>query len=69
MRTKLIFFSILLLFTSMARAQNQGTIAGTIEDAVNHEPIHKANILLLGTHWGAASDNQGQFKIWSLIHI
>ena len=45
-----------------ARAQS-GTVAGTVTDADSGDPIIGANVLVLGTTTGAATDLDGRFSI------
>ncbi len=54
----LVFF----LFLNTLSAQTV-TMKGTIVDAITKESLPGANILLLGTSIGAASDNEGKFVI------
>lgn len=55
-------FTIQLIFASIIFAQN-GSLRGTITDAVTKDPLPGANIILLGTSIGAASDGEGKFLI------
>ena len=59
----LLIFSGLLLAGTNGYAQQEGRIAGTIRDAETGEPLIGANVLVLGTSLGAATDLNGQFEI------
>lgn len=54
---------IILMFTSLLRAGTTGKIAGTITDKQTGESMPGANIVVLGTKLGAASDLNGHFTI------
>ncbi len=51
-----------VLTTSAASAQS-ATVRGTILDAVTNEPLPWANVVLVGTSIGGASDIEGKFVI------
>jgi Ca-activated chloride channel homolog len=46
----------------LAGMRQTGTIGGSVKDA-NGKPLPYANVLILGTAWGAMSDNNGFFSI------
>lgn len=54
-----------LLFVSIILPKN-GIVAGKVTDADTGEPLIGANILILNTKWGAATDVDGYFKINSV---
>ncbi len=58
-----IAFFVLLLFVQVAQAANTGSIYGKVLDAETGEPIVGANIFLVNTTLGAASDIDGHFAI------
>ena len=63
--SKLLPFNILfitLLFLNTISAQTV-TMRGKVIDAVTKDPLPGANIILLGTSIGTASDNEGKFII------
>jgi outer membrane receptor protein involved in Fe transport len=63
---KRMIVSILLLIvvmTCVLFAGETGKIAGTITDKASGEPLPGANIVVLGTSLGAATDIDGQFSI------
>ncbi|RPH92138.1 MAG: carboxypeptidase-like regulatory domain-containing protein, partial [Calditrichaeota bacterium] len=66
-RSKLLFvlFSFCLLHT--LPAQTTGKIAGNVVDGQSGEPLPGANITLVGTHLGAASDEDGSFYIINVL--
>lgn len=67
MRYKDIYIkSILLLFIISSEsifADSSGGVEGQIRDAATNEPLAYANVVLVGTSWGAASDINGNFNI------
>ncbi|MBI3195658.1 MAG: TonB-dependent receptor [Ignavibacteriae bacterium] len=63
--TLLLFLSFVLLscMIETASAQNKGTIAGTVVDSKNKEPLPSVNVMVKGTYYGAATDFDGKFTI------
>ncbi len=59
---KINLLFILLIFTFKLFAQNS-SLKGTVLDAVTNDPLPGANIVLVGTSIGAASDAEGNFII------
>ncbi len=58
------FFSLIsLIFITVLQAGNTGKIAGTVVDANSGEPIPGANIIIVGSTFGASSDINGEFYI------
>ncbi|HVO76019.1 MAG TPA: TonB-dependent receptor [Ignavibacteriaceae bacterium] len=56
--------SIVSLFIyHLTFAQENGTVYGRITDAQTNEPLPFANILIIGTNYGAASNENGFFRI------
>lgn len=54
----------LLLFLSISvYGQTRSRIIGTVKDATTGEPIYGANVVLLGTYLGSATDAEGEFYI------
>ena len=62
---KIIFISILLIFTSLTYAQ-KGQVKGKVTDATNNKPIPFSNVLVEGTQTGAVTDLDGNFIITGL---
>jgi outer membrane receptor protein involved in Fe transport len=60
-----LVFSLLSVFIlqNVAQAGTSGKISGKITDASTGEPLVGANIVILGTSWGAASDIEGDYFI------
>ena len=54
---------ILLVFTSLASAQSSGTITGIVRDATTKEPLIGANVIIVNTSMGAATNTDGYFEI------
>ena len=54
-----------LIFVSTISAKS-GIIAGRVTDTDTGEPLIGANVLILNTNWGAATDVDGYFKIISV---
>ncbi|MDA3860599.1 MAG: carboxypeptidase-like regulatory domain-containing protein, partial [Melioribacteraceae bacterium] len=58
-----IAVAIFYLITTSLFAGTTGKISGRITDATTGEPLPFANIILMGTTMGAASDFDGYFNI------
>jgi len=58
---------LLATFAGMSFAQSRGKIAGTVIDAETKEPLLGANVLVLGTTMGAATDFDGRFVILNVL--
>ncbi|MFN3873491.1 MAG: TonB-dependent receptor [Ignavibacterium sp.] len=57
-------YSIVLLISSNILAQNgSGEIVGSVIDAVTRQPLIGANVIILGTNLGAATDTNGNYSI------
>ncbi|OYV03568.1 hypothetical protein CGW93_00625, partial [candidate division bacterium WOR-3 4484_18] len=54
---------ILLLFPLFLHAGITGKIAGYVRDAETGTPLAGANVLVLGTPFGASTDEKGYFVI------
>jgi TonB-dependent receptor len=59
----LVAFLISPLLLSTAALAASGTITGSVKDAQTGEPLPGANILIVGTSLGAASDLNGEFVL------
>lgn len=55
----------LALFPAWAMAQ-QGTISGHVIDAATKQPIPSVQVTIVGTHRGALTDAQGEYRIGSV---
>ena len=55
----------LALFPAWALAQ-QGTISGHVIDAATKQPIPSVQVTIVGTHRGALTDAQGEYRIGSV---
>jgi hypothetical protein len=60
-----ILFSVNLIFAQ----ENNISIYGRVTDAMTRQPIPFANILIVGTNYGAASDNEGYYQIEKFLLI
>ena len=61
---RLFTFLLILLISSIAvHAATTGKIKGTITDLRTGEPLIGANVIILGTSLGAATDVNGNFLI------
>ena len=57
---------LLLLLPAMALAQS-GKLRGQITDQETGEPLVGANVIIVGTSYGAATDLKGEYIILNLI--
>ena len=56
--------SLLLGISSTVSAQSSGgTISGNVRDVLTQQPVPFANIMVVGTRWGASADSAGYFVI------
>lgn len=62
---KKVFF-ILIIVGSNLFAGITGKLVGTVKDAQTKEPLIRANVLLVGTNFGAATDANGKFVILNI---
>ena len=60
------FTSCLTLIGSSARAQSYGVVIGSVVDSLNSEPLVGANVMVVGTLYGASTDRRGRFVIQRL---
>jgi hypothetical protein len=60
-KTFILIIMFLLQYTSYA--QQNGTIYGRVIDAYTKEPLTGANVIVLGTNYGAAADADGNYRI------
>ena len=63
MKRSLQILLLLLAIPFMAMAQNTYTVTGKVVDKSNGDPLPGANIILVGTSYGNASNTDGTFKI------
>lgn len=56
-----IMFILLALLSPFLQAQEYGTLRGTVTDQETGEPLISANLLLVGSKRGAATDVNGKF--------
>ena len=67
---KSIAFSVTIIFGMLCSQETpqrqQGVIEGTVFNAVTKEPIVSANVQIIGTTFGAATDIDGKFRIKNL---
>ncbi len=56
-------FCLILFGVGSAFAQQGGTVRGTVTDATAGDPLPGANIVLVGTQKGAATDSDGSYAI------
>ena len=71
MRRSYYFVTLLFLSlfsTSFAEKTEdiKGSIIGRVIDKATKQPLPGANVLVIGTDWGAATDNEGRFLIPNL---
>ncbi|MFZ1457303.1 MAG: carboxypeptidase-like regulatory domain-containing protein, partial [Saprospiraceae bacterium] len=53
--------SAFILFVTLGAIAQNGIIKGTVKDKLTNEPIIGANILIVGTSSGTATDFDGNF--------
>ncbi len=63
MFTKITFLALLIISTISAKS---GIISGKVTDTETGEALIGANVIILNTNWGAATDINGYFKINSV---
>ncbi len=70
MRNKILVVAVMLVsvifFSTLCYAGTTGKIAGTIKDKETGEPLVGANVLIIGTNYGAATDANGDYYIINL---
>lgn len=62
---KLTLVILLILFGTLLYAQN-GKLVGVVKDKQTGEPLIGANVIILGTNFGAATDIDGKFIILNI---
>ena len=65
----LLFFFLIILISTLSLsllAQSTGAIGGVVKDDENRETIPYVNIVVKGTSYGAASDENGRYSISNL---
>ena len=64
-RFQIVTLIIIFIFLpiSLVQAGNTGKISGTLKDANNGEPVVGANVIILGTNYGASTDLEGRYFI------
>ncbi len=68
-KTKLIIIFIILFFTNFSYSQNGSlNIYGKVIDAQTKEPIPFANIVVLGSNNGSATNDEGYYEISKLSY-
>ena len=60
---KIITLLLFLLLSLTARAQNPGTVAGTVRDRATQELLPGVSITLEGTGFGTATDAEGRYRL------
>ena len=63
MKKLLLLITLLFIQTLIVFAQNTGRIVGHIKDKDTGEDIIGANVIIEGTHLGAASDIDGNYAV------
>ena len=59
----MIILSVFICFSFSVSIYGQGKIVGHVKDAQTNEPLFGANVVLLGTSIGAATDAEGDYFI------
>jgi len=58
-----ILLPAILFFINCTSIYSQGKISGQITDSTTHNPLNFANVYIIGTSLGEASDNEGKYMI------
>ena len=66
MKIRLIIVLYLLIFSAIVNAGVTGKLIGTVFDAVTDESLAGANIEIIDSYTGAATDVDGHFVILNL---
>ena len=61
-----ILLTSLIFMARISTADTTGTIAGTVRAKQSGQQIVGVNVIVLETHWGAATDLNGKYRILSL---
>jgi len=61
--TYIIFLMLFFIYTDSYAQEEKGTIYGSVKDLISLQPLPGANILVMGTNIGAASDANGNYRI------
>lgn len=62
-RTLLYVFFFLVICPTLLYSQGRGKVSGIITDKDTGEPLAGVNVILLGTNYGAATDEDGRYYI------
>jgi outer membrane receptor protein involved in Fe transport len=65
-RHRLLFALLILLSPAALFAQNVGKIAGAVNEAQTGEALPGANVIIVGTTMGAATDENGEYYILNI---
>lgn len=66
MKRGIIILSFMVLATSAGFAQQAGQITGQVTDAKTGDPMPGVNIIVKGTYYGAATDENGNYRILNI---
>ena len=58
--------AVIFSVTNIIGQSGQGKLAGTISDAETGEPLIGANLIIMGTSMGAATDIDGKYFILNI---
>ena len=61
-----INITILIVFISISQSFSQGVLKGVVSDSLNNNELIGANVFLVGTSLGAATNIEGKFTISSI---
>lgn len=62
-KSSIVFTILFISGVSGVFAQGKGVLQGTIRDNTNNEALIGANVVLVGTSWGASTDLDGKYSI------
>ncbi len=66
MKKILLLFTCILALAGLVNASNTGKITGTVTDSKTGEAVIGANVIVFGTHYGAATDLDGKYSIYNV---
>ncbi|MBN8705909.1 MAG: TonB-dependent receptor [Bacteroidetes bacterium] len=66
MKKILLLFTCIFALAGLVNASNTGKITGVVTDSKTGDAVIGANVIVLGTHYGAATDLDGKYSIYNV---